>query len=550
MLVLRKPPPGPWRARRRGALLPTNAAGAAASPPGTQGHGVRLRASSSWTRTPSGLSTLRTTSTATSLPAILEEAQAAWRQEEPVAFRVIHIHSPEELLDSDHPAPLPGTTLPPTVGATAERNKLLAMDEVKGDEEKNGSNELDDPTTATCISVAVPKVEEIVVFRAQDASFPVIRRKDAPTDRGGDVASSLRDMVLQHQPRLVLLLADPTFPLVELATRLETIFDKAHVLAAYGRSIRGREQIFALGGEGDAAADAGTPKETPQAVGLALFGAASLTTEDMGRLACSVFGQSWLGDFSLDEGLTRHLFVPATTTNLALGKQPACTKYQRVEETHARDLPLFRLHSVLFPGCSIILKVFEPRYRRMIKRCLEHNEPFGLLAANAAVGTLAAVTEVYRMDEGTGVSILKITGLRRFEVEGSYVADDSFGLLTATSARFFQEDPTNEDLQELQTLRVQARACLASSAAAASASSSAASMRPPPPFLQDAPAERLEVFTQESFVLSQWIVEHFQSVLPEWKKIEWLRGTSTSERFRDCVDILLSVVRRGRGGGG
>ncbi len=33
-------------------------------------------------------------------------------------------------------------------------------------------------------------------------------------------------------------------------------------------------------------------------------------------------------------------------------------------------LPLFPLHSVLFPGGPLALRIFEPRYLDMISRCL------------------------------------------------------------------------------------------------------------------------------------------------------------------------------------
>jgi len=155
------------------------------------------------------------------------------------------------------------------------------------------------------------------------------------------------------------------------------------------------------------------------------------------------------------------------------------------------------------------------------------------------------------MEEDTGISIVKITGTRRFEVQASHVADDSFGLLHATTAKFFEEAPV-EDIEELESLRVQARACLASSLAAASASA----MGPPPPsFLMQQGEEGKEggreeaVLAEESFVLSQWLVDSYQSVLPERKKMEWLKTTSTTTRMRDCLDLLLSVVRRGRGEG-
>jgi uncharacterized protein len=44
-----------------------------------------------------------------------------------------------------------------------------------------------------------------------------------------------------------------------------------------------------------------------------------------------------------------------------------------------QKLPLFPLNTVLFPGASIQLHVFEERYRLMIRRCLEQSSPFGVV---------------------------------------------------------------------------------------------------------------------------------------------------------------------------
>src|SRR5256885_1520491 len=44
-------------------------------------------------------------------------------------------------------------------------------------------------------------------------------------------------------------------------------------------------------------------------------------------------------------------------------------------------LPLFPLHTVLFPEATLALQIFEPRYREMIGRCLAHDEPFGVATA-------------------------------------------------------------------------------------------------------------------------------------------------------------------------
>ena len=44
-----------------------------------------------------------------------------------------------------------------------------------------------------------------------------------------------------------------------------------------------------------------------------------------------------------------------------------------------RRLPLFPLDVVLFPGELLPLHIFEPRYRRMVARCLETDHRFGLI---------------------------------------------------------------------------------------------------------------------------------------------------------------------------
>ena len=45
----------------------------------------------------------------------------------------------------------------------------------------------------------------------------------------------------------------------------------------------------------------------------------------------------------------------------------------------ASTLPLFPLPLVLFPGVTIPLHIFEPRYRRMLVDCLERDRRFGIL---------------------------------------------------------------------------------------------------------------------------------------------------------------------------
>jgi len=44
-----------------------------------------------------------------------------------------------------------------------------------------------------------------------------------------------------------------------------------------------------------------------------------------------------------------------------------------------RDLPLFPLNTVLFPGMVLPLHIFEERYKLMISHCLEDNRPIGVV---------------------------------------------------------------------------------------------------------------------------------------------------------------------------
>ena len=172
-------------------------------------------------------------------------------------------------------------------------------------------------------------------------------------------------------------------------------------------------RVFVLPSTAHAKEEAITAATT--AVGLAIFG--DVSQEEIGEIALSVLGSSWLGDFAVNNDLTRHLFVPSN--QWARGRQPVCNMY--INTDTARALPLFRLASVLYPSCSMIVKIFEPRYLRMIKRCIEKNEPFGVIHPASSTGTLCYVSEIYQMDETSGVSTLKVTGIRRFNCDSVHV---------------------------------------------------------------------------------------------------------------------------------
>jgi Lon protease-like protein len=88
-------------------------------------------------------------------------------------------------------------------------------------------------------------------------------------------------------------------------------------------------------------------------------------------------------------------------------------------------IPLFPLQTVLFPGATLPLHIFEPRYREMVGRCLEHEETFGIcliqegdeVGAHAIphrVGTEAGIVAAQRYRDGRYDIVVE--GRRRFEV--------------------------------------------------------------------------------------------------------------------------------------
>jgi Lon protease-like protein len=82
-------------------------------------------------------------------------------------------------------------------------------------------------------------------------------------------------------------------------------------------------------------------------------------------------------------------------------------------------LPLFPLDLVLLPGVPLPLHIFEPRYKEMIKECLEKKSPFGIIRAKeeafVSIGCTAEVINVLQTYPDGRMNIL-VEGHRRFEV--------------------------------------------------------------------------------------------------------------------------------------
>jgi uncharacterized protein len=92
------------------------------------------------------------------------------------------------------------------------------------------------------------------------------------------------------------------------------------------------------------------------------------------------------------------------------------------------DLPLFPLHTVLFPDGLLPLKIFEARYLDMARECLREQTPFGVCLLKSggevalpdepsvpeAVGCLAEIGECDV--ETFGMLLIRARGTRRFRL--------------------------------------------------------------------------------------------------------------------------------------
>lgn len=93
---------------------------------------------------------------------------------------------------------------------------------------------------------------------------------------------------------------------------------------------------------------------------------------------------------------------------------------------------MFPLGTVLFPSVFLPLHVFEPRYRVLVRRCLDGAREFGVVLiergsdvgggdVRSAVGTVAHIIEAAQLDDGRWA--LATVGTRRIRVI-EWLADD------------------------------------------------------------------------------------------------------------------------------
>jgi Lon protease-like protein len=105
--------------------------------------------------------------------------------------------------------------------------------------------------------------------------------------------------------------------------------------------------------------------------------------------------------------------------------------------TDSNVLPLFPLHTVLFPSGPLPLRIFETRYTDMVRGCMREQRPFGVVliqegeeagpvATTATVGCSARIADFYTLQDGLlGISCV---GERKFLVRRVWRAPDGLNM--------------------------------------------------------------------------------------------------------------------------
>jgi len=87
-------------------------------------------------------------------------------------------------------------------------------------------------------------------------------------------------------------------------------------------------------------------------------------------------------------------------------------------------IPLFPLNTVLFPGVPIALHIFEPRYRMMIRHCIDNDQPFGVVLIHQGIEAGAGLAEPVHV--GTTARIAEVSPLADGRMNLTALGDDRF----------------------------------------------------------------------------------------------------------------------------
>ena len=93
------------------------------------------------------------------------------------------------------------------------------------------------------------------------------------------------------------------------------------------------------------------------------------------------------------------------------------------------SIPLFPLNTVLFPGMMLPLRIFEERYKIMIKECMAGDNIFGVVLAKTKQAQSPNVSQLYSDDLYSVGTTARITAVEHLQ-------DSKMNLITVGQERF------------------------------------------------------------------------------------------------------------------
>jgi Lon protease-like protein len=197
-----------------------------------------------------------------------------------------------------------------------------------------------------------------------------------------------------------------------------------------------------------------------------------------------------------------------------------------------RELPLFPLPVVLFPGMPMPLHIFEPRYRQMLTDISAQNNLFGLSYFDAGasekevppaghIGCVAEITETQGLPDGRS-NVLAV-GVIRYQVEDYVDRNDPY---LVVRVNFFEDEDEESD-----TLAAGAREVAAMFMRVANSIRLINDERGSLPDISDTEPQKLS-----------FLVAAAMEIEAETKQ-ELLELRSTSERLTRLRDFLARVVK-------
>ena len=116
-------------------------------------------------------------------------------------------------------------------------------------------------------------------------------------------------------------------------------------------------------------------------------------------------------------------------------------------------IPIFPLRLVVFPNSKYPLNIFEPRYKKMINDCLEHDSGFGIVAffdnKISDVGVYVKISHLLKKYENGEMDIV-VKGIKRFLINNTKLHIDGYYI---SNVEEYKDDTTIIDFPLVKKLQ-------------------------------------------------------------------------------------------------